>query len=218
MLTDVALKNLRRKAKSYKVTDRDGMYVHVSPSGAISFRHDYRLHGRRETVVFGRYGAAGISLARAREKCIDARRAVSDGRSPAQDKQREKRRLREARSFGEFGDRGCRRRRWRTAPVPCARSEPYPSERATTLMASPACRRSAASIMRQSVRYSIGARPSRSVKRRAKLDREAPASRANSATVHRRAGSAWIASSARRSWGSVSANNQPEPPLLRSSI
>ena len=105
MLTDVALKNLRPKAKPYKVTDRDGMYAHVSPSGAISFRYDYRLHGRREAVLFGRYGAAGISLARAREKCIDARRAVADGRSPAQDKQREKRRLREAQSFGEFGDR-----------------------------------------------------------------------------------------------------------------
>ena len=105
MLTDVALKNLKPKAKPYKVTDRDGMYAHVSPSGAISFRYDYRLHGRRETVSFGRYGAAGISLARAREKCIDARRAVADGRSPAQDKQREKRRLLEAQSFGEFGDR-----------------------------------------------------------------------------------------------------------------
>ena len=105
MLTDIALKNLRPRAKPYKVTDRDGMYAHVSPSGAISFRYDYRLHGRRETVSFGRYGAAGISLARAREKCIDARRAVADGRSPAQDKQREKLCLREAQSFGEFGDR-----------------------------------------------------------------------------------------------------------------
>ncbi len=104
MLIDVALKNLRPRAKPYKVTDRDGMYAHVSPSGTISFRYDYRLHGRRETVSFGRYGAAGISLARARGRCIDARRAVADGRSPAQDKQREKRRLREAQSFGEFGD------------------------------------------------------------------------------------------------------------------
>ena len=83
MLTDVALKNLRARAKGYKVTDRDGMYVHVSPGGAISFRFDYRLNGRRETVMLGRYGPAGLSLARAREKCLDARRAVSEGRSPA---------------------------------------------------------------------------------------------------------------------------------------
>ena len=50
------------------------MYVRVMPSGAISFRLDYRLNGRRETVYLGRYGRDGISLALAREKCLDARR------------------------------------------------------------------------------------------------------------------------------------------------
>lgn len=75
------------------------------PSGAVSFRIDYRLNGRRETVYLGKYGPDGISLARARELCIDARRAVSEGRSPAIEKQREKRRLKEAKSFGEFGEK-----------------------------------------------------------------------------------------------------------------
>jgi hypothetical protein len=92
MLTDAALKCLKPKAKMYKVSDRDGMYVRVAPSGAISFRLDYRLNGRRETVYLGRYARDGISLARARELCIDARRAIAEGRSPAIEKQREKRR------------------------------------------------------------------------------------------------------------------------------
>lgn len=105
LLTDAALKALRPKEKSYKVTDRDGMYVVVSPAGTLSFRLDYRLHGRRETVVLGKYGPTGLSLARAREKCIDAKRAVGEGRSPAIEKQREKRRLLEARSFGELGEK-----------------------------------------------------------------------------------------------------------------
>ncbi len=69
------------------------------------FRLDYRLNGRRETLTLGRYGPAGLSLARAREKVVDARRAISEGRSPAQEKQREKRRLQEAKSFGQFGER-----------------------------------------------------------------------------------------------------------------
>ena len=43
LLTDAALKALRPKEKSYKVTDRDGMYVVVSPAGTLSFRLDYRL-------------------------------------------------------------------------------------------------------------------------------------------------------------------------------
>lgn len=103
MLTDVALKSLRPKDKAYKVADRDGMYVRVMPSGAVSFRLDYRINGRRETVYIGKYGRDGISLVRARELCLDARRAVREGRSPALEKQRDKRRLKEAKSFGEFG-------------------------------------------------------------------------------------------------------------------
>ena len=105
MLTDSGVKSLKPKDKSYKVTDRDGMYLVVQPSGTIVFRLDYRMNGRRETVTLGRYGAAGISLARAREKLIDAKRAITEGRSPAQEKQREKRRLKEAKSFGEFAER-----------------------------------------------------------------------------------------------------------------
>ncbi len=105
MLTDAALKHLKPKDKIYKVTDRDGMYVLVKPSGTLTFRLDYRMNGRRETVTFGKYGPAGLSLARARELCIDAKRAISEGRSPAIEKQREKRRLLEAKSFGEFGEK-----------------------------------------------------------------------------------------------------------------
>jgi len=105
LLTDAALKALKPKEKLYKITDRDGMYVLVTPNGTLSFRLDYRLNGRRETVVFGKYGPTGLSLARAREKCIDAKRAISEGRSPAIEKQREKRRLLEAKSFGEFGEK-----------------------------------------------------------------------------------------------------------------
>lgn len=94
MLTDAAIKALKPKEKLYKIVDRDGMYVVVQPSGAIVFRLDYRLNSRRETLTLGRYGPAGLSLARAREKVVDARRAIAEGRSPAQEKQREKRRLR----------------------------------------------------------------------------------------------------------------------------
>ena len=78
MLTDAALKHLKGKDKIYKVTDRDGMYVLVKPSGTLTFRLDYRMNGRRETVTFGKYGPAGLSLARARELCIDAKRAIAD--------------------------------------------------------------------------------------------------------------------------------------------
>jgi integrase len=105
MLTDAAIKALKSKEKDYKVADRDGMYVHVTSKGAMSFRMDYRLNGRRETLYLGKYGPDGLSLARAREKCIDARRAVAEGVSPAIEKQREKRRLKGSKNFGEFGEK-----------------------------------------------------------------------------------------------------------------
>lgn len=105
MLTDTALRNLKPQAKPYKVSDRDGMYVTVSTAGTIAFRYDYRLNGRRETITIGRYGPAGISLALAREKLIDAKRAISRGQSPAHEKQREKRRLTAVKTFGDMTTR-----------------------------------------------------------------------------------------------------------------
>jgi integrase len=105
MLTDVALKKLKPREKIYKVTDRDGMFAAVVPSGQITFRYDYRLNGRRETLTIGRYGPDGISLAEARERCRAARKLVAEGRSPAQEKQREKRRLAAAQNFGAAGKR-----------------------------------------------------------------------------------------------------------------
>lgn len=37
MLTDTALRNLKPKSKIYKVSDRDGMYVTISPGGTVTF-------------------------------------------------------------------------------------------------------------------------------------------------------------------------------------
>lgn len=105
MLTDAAIKALKPRDKKYKVTDRDGMYLLVSPTGVMTFRFDYRLNGRRETVIIGKYGPAGVSLARAREKLIEAKLMLKDGLSPAHEKRRDKRRIKEAKSFCEFGER-----------------------------------------------------------------------------------------------------------------
>lgn len=81
------------------------MYVAVSPIGAITFRFDYRLNGRRETLTIGRYGPAGISLTMAREMLLDAKRAVAQGVSPALETQRAKRRLTAVMTFGEMLER-----------------------------------------------------------------------------------------------------------------
>lgn len=59
VLTDAALRNLKPKDKAYKVTDRDGLYVYVLKSGTISFRYNYAINGRQETLVLGRYEFLG---------------------------------------------------------------------------------------------------------------------------------------------------------------
>jgi len=104
MLTDMAIKRLKSKDKTYKIADRDGMYASVAGTGQITFRYDYRLNGRRETLTIGRYGEDGISLAEARERCMAARKLVADGISPAHEKKREKRRNALTRNFGAVGN------------------------------------------------------------------------------------------------------------------
>ena len=55
MLTDMELRALKPADKIYKVADQQGLYAAVTPKGAISFRYDYRINGRRETLVVGKY-------------------------------------------------------------------------------------------------------------------------------------------------------------------
>lgn len=78
MLTDTKLRNLKPKDKLYKVNDRDGLYVAVTTAGSISFRYNYSINGRQETITFGRYGVGGITLAEARERLNEAKRMVID--------------------------------------------------------------------------------------------------------------------------------------------
>lgn len=98
MLTDTKLKSLKPKEKLYKVADRDGLYVAVLKSGAVSFRYDYRINDRRETLVIGLYGQ--ITLAEAREKLLEAKKLIAKGVSPAIQKQKNK----EVKKSSNFGD------------------------------------------------------------------------------------------------------------------
>ena len=104
MLTDTKLRNLKPEEKAYKLTDRDGLYVTVLTTGTISFRYNYRINGRQETLVLGRYGPGGITLAEARELLAEAKKGLSAGKSPSRQKAREKQKIKEADSFGEWAE------------------------------------------------------------------------------------------------------------------
>ncbi len=84
-LTDKAIKALKPGEKTYKVADRDGLYLSVAPSGTMSFRFNYRYNNRQQTVTLGKYGE--ITLAQAREKLLKAKADLAAGISPAKKKQ-----------------------------------------------------------------------------------------------------------------------------------
>lgn len=88
------------------------------PCGAVSLRYDYRLNGRRETVVIGRYDASlsarkprkpdelglgmAISLSEARILRDQAARAIQRGESPSRAKVEKRVDAAEALTFGKW--------------------------------------------------------------------------------------------------------------------
>ena len=101
-VTDTRLKHIKAKEKNYKIADRDGLYVLVTPAGSVTFRYDYRINNRRETLTIGRYGPDGINLVEAREKLAEAKKLITAGISPAIKKQQAKQEIRKALSFREY--------------------------------------------------------------------------------------------------------------------
>ncbi|XWY20108.1 tyrosine-type recombinase/integrase [Bisgaard Taxon 45] len=90
MLTDSKIKRLRPIEKQYKISDINGLYIAVLPSGVKSFRFDYRFRGKRKTLTFGKYGNDGISLADARDMLVEARKLLAQGICPASYKTEQK--------------------------------------------------------------------------------------------------------------------------------
>jgi len=105
MLTDAKLKSIKPRERTYKLTDRDGLYVAVSPAGGISFRFNYRVNGRQETLTLGRYGVGGMTLAEARTALVEARKMLAGGESPARTKQERAERKKAQETFGVWAQR-----------------------------------------------------------------------------------------------------------------
>lgn len=63
-LTDTRLKAIKPKDKPQKITDKDGLYVHVSTTGHMSWRRDYRFNGKRQTLTLGKYPIMSLKEAR----------------------------------------------------------------------------------------------------------------------------------------------------------
>ena len=79
-LTDTAIRNARPGHRPRKLFDGDGLYLYLSTTGHRAWRFKYYIEGREKHLHFGRYPE--ISLKAARERRLEARRALETGNDP----------------------------------------------------------------------------------------------------------------------------------------
>lgn len=84
MLSETKARQVKPQVRPLKLSDGGGLYLYVAPSGAKSWRYDYRLNARRETLTIGPYPE--VSLSEARDRHYAARKQVERGESPARAK------------------------------------------------------------------------------------------------------------------------------------
>lgn len=80
MLTAVAIKAAKGRAKPYKLTDSLGLHLLVTPSGAKYWRLNYRHREKHKTLALGVWPQTG--LAEARSKSAAAKKLLADGIDP----------------------------------------------------------------------------------------------------------------------------------------
>ncbi len=88
MLTNAGVRAARPKPRAYKVSDGQGLFLHVAPTASKSFRMRYRdpATGREQTLTFGLWPEVTLDQARARRDAARAQLARGDDpRAPACD-------------------------------------------------------------------------------------------------------------------------------------
>ncbi|WP_320055637.1 integrase arm-type DNA-binding domain-containing protein [Desulfuromonas thiophila] len=82
VLTDLQIRKAKPKDKAYKIADGGGMYLYITPVGSKLWRMKYRFGGKEKTLSLGKYPV--VSLERAREKRLEAKRLLDEGVDPGQ--------------------------------------------------------------------------------------------------------------------------------------
>lgn len=88
MLTIKEIEAATPKAKPYKLSDGQGLYLEVMPSGAKYWRLKYRIAGKEKRIAFGVYPE--IRPPEARDKAREARNQVREGTDPSAKKKADK--------------------------------------------------------------------------------------------------------------------------------
>jgi integrase len=98
-LSDAKARNAKPRARPYKISDGEGLFLVVMPSGSKYWRLRYFFAGKEKLLALGVYPE--IALADARDRRAQARRVLAAGKDPAEAKKESKRlvALRSANSF-----------------------------------------------------------------------------------------------------------------------
>lgn len=87
-LTDLKIQSIKAASRPQKISDGDGMYLYVTPSGTKSWRIDYAFHGKRLTHTLGKYPY--LTLAAARAKRAEVKQLLQNGMNPGAERKKEK--------------------------------------------------------------------------------------------------------------------------------
>ena len=88
-LSDVKVRNAKPQTKPYKISDGEGMFLLIAPSGSKYWRLKYLFAGREKLLALGVYPE--VSLGDARERRAQARKALAAGNDPGELKREAKR-------------------------------------------------------------------------------------------------------------------------------
>jgi integrase len=88
-LSDTAARSAKPREKAYKLSDEKGLYLQVDPNGSKFWRLKYRFADKERKLRIGCYPE--VTLARAREHQLEARRLLADGIDPGEQKKQTKR-------------------------------------------------------------------------------------------------------------------------------
>ena len=88
-LKELQVKNAEPREKEYRLSDGDGLYLVVKPSGGKLWRWSYEINGKEKLLSYGAYPA--VTIAEARVEHGKARALKRQGIDPAAAKQEKKR-------------------------------------------------------------------------------------------------------------------------------
>lgn len=79
-LTDSQCRTAKAKSNRYKLSDYDGLYLEIMPTGSKSWRLKYRLNKKESRITLGAYPQ--VSLAEARQRKLEVKAELMKGLNP----------------------------------------------------------------------------------------------------------------------------------------